>query len=60
MAEKLAGLKGALILSINDRPEVRAIFERFEMEGATTTYSISKGEPSKVGELIVSGGFKGG
>jgi len=54
LADRLRSLKGTFLLSINDRPEVRALFEGFTIEGVSTTYSIDRGKPMKAGELIVS------
>lgn len=55
MAERLAHLKGRFVMSINDRPEVRALFSRFEMVGAETTYTIQAAKSQKAGELIIVG-----
>lgn len=55
MAERLAGLKGRFLLSLNDHPEVRRIFARFTIEAAPTTYSIAGGDKSlKITELVIS------
>ena len=56
MAETLASLKGVFILSLNDRPEVRRIFRRFDIATVDCHYSISGGKGKKVRELIISGG----
>ena len=55
MAERLAGLKGSFILSINDVPEVRRIFARFAMEEVGLTYSVMKGRSQPARELIIIG-----
>jgi DNA adenine methylase len=50
----LDGLQGRFILSINDRPEIRAIFAGFAMEEVGLTYRVSGGvTPAR--ELIISG-----
>lgn len=55
MANVLAGLKGRFILSLNDHPEVRAIFAGFDIEGAEVRYSVGGMNNSRVvGELIIS------
>jgi len=55
MAERLGRLKGRFILSLNDRPEVRQIFARFQFEETETTYTIAGGSNAKpAGELIIS------
>ena len=55
LAEQLGGLRGRFILSLNDRPEVRAIFAGFAIKEVQTTYTLArkKGE-GRVGELIIS------
>lgn len=55
MAERLAGLKGRFILSINDVPEIRALFGRFELEEVGLRYSVGGGAGSTARELIISG-----
>ena len=55
--ERLRGLldtiKGRFILSINDRPEVRAIFAGFTMEEVALNYRVS-GRVTPARELIIS------
>ena len=63
MAERLAGIKGRFVLSINDVPETRRIFARFEISRVKTTYSISghaggTGRQGAAAELIVTGGSR--
>jgi DNA adenine methylase len=53
LADRLRGLKGRFILSINDVPEIRRIFAGFEMLEAELLYAI--GGPTKARELIVIG-----
>lgn len=52
MAERLKRLQGTFILSINDRPEVRANFTGFKVDEAELTYSISGGKGTHARELI--------
>lgn len=55
LAEHLGRLKGRFILSLNDVPEVREIFGRFEFEEVKTTYSVAaKGALPERGELLIS------
>lgn len=55
MALQLARIKGRFILSLNDRPEVRGIFEGFNFEEVRLHYTIGGGGSSKeVGEIIIS------
>ncbi|KXV02372.1 hypothetical protein AD929_02975 [Gluconobacter potus] len=38
----LAGIKGWFVLSLNDRPEVREILGRFDIEVVDVEYSINR------------------
>ncbi|MGB3833403.1 MAG: DNA adenine methylase [Mesorhizobium sp.] len=55
MGERLAGLKGRFILSINDVPASRAIFGRFACEEVELSYQVGGGRGTPARELIVSG-----
>ncbi|MEO5338736.1 MAG: DNA adenine methylase [Magnetospirillum sp. WYHS-4] len=48
LTEQLAGIKGAFLMSINDIPEVRALFSRFHVQAVETTYTIGGGDTSGV------------
>jgi DNA adenine methylase len=54
MAGQLADLKGAFLLSINDTPETRAVFDGFNVEEVRLKYTISKGASKEAAELIIS------
>jgi len=54
MAERLGGLKGRFILSINDRPEIRETFAAFQYHEAELTYSVAGGEGVPARELIIT------
>jgi DNA adenine methylase len=54
LADQLAGIKGAFVLSINDTPGAREVFGRFAMIEVPVTYTVGAGAPKKVGELIIS------
>jgi len=57
MAERLGALKGTWLLSLNDVPDVRRVFARFQIEAVETTYSIAGGsrrDGGKVGEVLIS------
>jgi DNA adenine methylase len=56
LAEQLAGLQGRFLLSLNDRPEVREIFDTFAIEAVGTTYTIANATrgAAAVGEVIIS------
>ena len=55
MAELLSGLKGRFILSLDDRPEARALFKGFEMEAVETRYTSNIKSTRRAGELLISG-----
>lgn len=50
MAEVLRAIKGAFILSLNDRSEVRSIFSEFNIYGVETAYTVSGIDNSKKNE----------
>ena len=55
LADQLAGVRGAFVLSINDTPGAREVFGRFEMIDAPVTYTVGGGaKAQRAGELIVS------
>jgi len=55
LAVQLGHLKGRFILSLNDVPEVREIFGRFQVAEVKTSYSIAaKGALPDRGELLIS------
>lgn len=57
MADQLGRLKGRFILSLNDHPDVRSIFARFQMTEVETTYSVGSKktlEDARRGELIIA------
>lgn len=43
LAERMAGLKGKLILSINDHPDIRRCFSRFQVEELEIDYTVGGG-----------------
>ena len=54
LAEVLGSIAGRFILSLNDRPEVRALFSAFRLEPVTTSYGISQGIATPGRELIIT------
>lgn len=56
MAEQLARLKGRFILSLNDRPQVREIFARFQLETVGTHYGLAGRGAQAASEVIIIGG----
>lgn len=54
MAERLRGIKGRFILSLNDHPEVRRIFDGFSFQAEGLTYSISHKGGTDAREVIIT------
>jgi DNA adenine methylase len=55
LAAVLRGVQGRFILSINDRPEVRQVFDGFAIAEVSTTYSVrGGGHQSAAAELIIT------
>ena len=52
--ELLAKAKGKWIVSINDVPQIRALFKGFEIKPVATSYSVSAGQRQKVTELLIA------
>lgn len=53
MAVQLSQIKGKFLLSLNDHPDVRAIFSAFSVVGLAVTYTISSGA-TDAREVIIS------
>lgn len=53
LAELLRGIEGKFILSLNDKPEVRALFAGFIFEEAEVAYTCSNGKKLKSPELLI-------
>lgn len=54
MVDRLAALKGALILTLNDTLSMRWIFRRFTVEGVVFRYSVGEGAVEKGREPIIT------
>lgn len=58
LAELLAGIKGRFIMSLNDRPGVRKVFRRFEIDTVKLAYGVAarSGQSGKnFSEVLISG-----
>ena len=55
MAQVLGAIRGHFILSLNDRPEVRATFARFSIDSVGTHYGISGKGETPAREVIITG-----
>ena len=56
MAEQLAQIKGRFMISLNDNPGVREVFQRFEIIPVSLLYTIHGGAGKEVGEVIIMDG----
>ena len=56
MAALLRGIEGRFILSLNDTPEVREMFEGFAVEAVETRYSVNAKATRRAREVLISGG----
>ncbi|NQV83931.1 MAG: DNA adenine methylase [Rhodospirillales bacterium] len=55
LADRMSRLKGRVIMSINDVPEIRKIFKDFILEKVKTTYTIGGGKNARpAGELLIT------
>ncbi len=54
MAKLLEGLKGKFILSLNDLPEVRAIFQQFKIQAVELAYSAQPSVGRRYGEVLIT------
>lgn len=55
LSAQLAQLKARWLLSLNDVPDVRRIFDGFSIESVRTTYSVGGGARAKtVGEILIT------
>lgn len=54
LRDLLEGIQGRFILSLNDTPEVRELFGRFDLEEVSLNYRVG-GKVSPARELIISG-----
>lgn len=54
LRDLLEGIRGRFILSLNDTPEVRSIFGRFDIEEVTLNYRVG-GRVTPAREVIISG-----
>jgi DNA adenine methylase len=52
----LKAIEGRFIMTVNDVPELRAIFAWATIETAEVTYTVSSGPPRKAREIIITGG----
>jgi DNA adenine methylase len=54
MAERLQALKGKFVLSLNDVPQVRAIFAKFRIRGIEMAYTSQKKAGRRFREVLIT------
>ncbi|KXV51574.1 DNA methyltransferase [Gluconobacter albidus] len=56
LSRTLSEIKGRFVLSLNDRPEVRETFSRFDIEAVNVGYSVSRSASGRGhrGEVLIS------
>jgi DNA adenine methylase len=54
LAERLRGLTGKFVLSLNDVPEVRKIFQEFHIRHVDTPYTAQKKSGRRYGEVFIT------
>jgi DNA adenine methylase len=53
-AERLQKLRGKFVLSLNDVPEVRALFRRFHIQGVELSYTAQKVSGRRYREVLIT------
>lgn len=54
LAQQLGTINGKFLMSINDVPEIRFIFERFSIKSVKTRYTVGTQSGKDVGEILIS------
>lgn len=54
LAEATNALRGAFVMTVNDVPELREMFSWARIERVDLTYSVGRGAPKAVHEIIIS------
>jgi len=54
LRDQLAACRGKWLMSHHDTPEIRALYQPFEIRRLPITYSIAKGQKQVVNELIIT------
>lgn len=53
ISDQLSGISGKFLLSLNDTPEIRDVFRKFDIYPVNTTYTTGSKGPKKVTELLI-------
>jgi len=54
LAERLGGIRGKFVLSLNDLPEVRALFRPFHISSVKLPYTSQKDSGRRYGEVLIA------
>ena len=54
MAEQLQAIQGRFLMSINDHPQIRKLFDAFRIQTINTRYSVNASSTRRVDELLIS------
>jgi DNA adenine methylase len=54
MEERLRGIRGKFVLSLNDLPEVRELFSKYQLHEIETPYSAQKSAGKRYRELLIA------
>ncbi len=54
LRDLLSAVRGKFILSMNDTPEIRALFKGFKMAKEKAIYTATAGAKKRVTELVIS------
>lgn len=54
LADRLKSIRGAFVLSLNDVPEVRALFSRFHIQGVDLHYTSQKAAGRRYREVLIT------
>lgn len=56
LAKIAAESEGEVLVSVNDHPDIRALFKGFSIRELSTTYTVGKGSGKKAAELVIQNG----
>lgn len=55
MAEVMRSMQGRALVSLNDHPDIRRVFEGFHIESAEITYTVARDARKTSGEVLIFG-----
>lgn len=54
LAEQLGRIRGRFLMSLNDTPEIRAVFAAFHIDGVEVNYSVNGAKQGPAAEVLIS------